>query len=478
MSQDHIALYLNALKDVIALHWLPAASDDISRQMAQCSMRVIAQLSVELDSSPGVKEQALGAYRQVFSRCGVRIGDPDLTDGAPVSAHQLEAQMQDWVASQINKNDKADSGSWEILCEIADISMASRKASLERLVDSLKFEDPRGEVSRLTSAQVARLQGYLRRSMQSPELCIDRVEVVPGGYSKQTFMVYLDEAANHPRHLVIRSDRFDSPRETTVRDECAVIQVLSDNGVAVPEIYSLDTSGDVLGEAFIVMSRVEGRPVGDALDVEQGSRGLALDVAVKLAHLHQVPAEAFGADIAGVSKSTVERIKAEIDYFEERWRSLDTPSIALEMAFGWLKSHLDAADGSRSLIHKDLGFHNMLVLNEELTGILDWESACIGNPAEDLGYLKRSVEQICNWQEFLDAYQGAGGHIPSPEEQDFYELWAYTWLTVMILITGALFQSGTSRDLQLGYVGTYMNTRLQAGLAAAVNRICWLPASG
>lgn len=79
------------------------------------------------------------------------------------------------------------------------------------------------------------------------------------------------------------------------------------------------------------------------------------------------------------------------------------------MLFAWLRENIPAAPPRASLIHGDAALSNFLIEDGRVTAILDWELAHIGDPAEELAYLRPSIEPILPWQEFLDHYERAGG---------------------------------------------------------------------
>jgi aminoglycoside phosphotransferase (APT) family kinase protein len=65
--------------------------------------------------------------------------------------------------------------------------------------------------------------------------------------------------------------------------------------------------------------------------------------------------------------------------------------------------------GSSAFVHGDAGPYNMLVENDRLTALLDWEFAHLGDPAEDLGIARCYAEDFMDWGEFMRVYIAAGG---------------------------------------------------------------------
>ena len=59
---------------------------------------------------------------------------------------------------------------------------------------------------------------------------------------------------------------------------------------------------------------------------------------------------------------------------------------ALELGARWLDAHRPAP-GPRVTVHGDFRLGNLLVGPDGLRGVLDWELAHAGDPAEDIGWL-------------------------------------------------------------------------------------------
>jgi len=262
---------------------------------------------------------------------------------------------------------------------------------------------------------------------------------------------------------VVRLDWANSAVGTTVVDEFRIIQTLFNAGVKVPQPYAMEPTGTVLGGPFLLVSKAEGTNLGDALNVRGGTLAFAQDLARTLAKLHAVPANSFDDSVDGAHESVRERILREITKFEADWRALDEPSPALETAFAWLRQNVDLADGPRCLIHKDVGCHNMLAKDDQVSVLLDWETAAIGTAAQDLGYAHPSVIQMCDWEDFIAAYVEAGGVAPSQAQIDYYTLWGFTWTYTMVLQTRAILASGVN-DVRVAFAATYLLSRTGARL--------------
>jgi aminoglycoside phosphotransferase (APT) family kinase protein len=62
-------------------------------------------------------------------------------------------------------------------------------------------------------------------------------------------------------------------------------------------------------------------------------------------------------------------------------------------------------DDVQCLLHCDFGPHNVLVHNEQVAGILDWESVRIGDPAEDISTFLQSCGGKIGFNQAMEWYE-------------------------------------------------------------------------
>jgi aminoglycoside phosphotransferase (APT) family kinase protein len=277
-----------------------------------------------------------------------------------------------------------------------------------------------------------------------------------GGRSKQTALLSFDGLRELPEGIVIRRDQMVQTMTGSVVTEFPLLQKLFDAGVAVPQPLFLETSEAALGKPFAVVERLPGMSLGTHFSVPE-QREVALALAEQLAKLHSIPAAQF-ADVfpsAPLEDSPSLRLR-RLEEMRSAWSQLSsTPSITMEAAFRWLEQNIDCATGPLSLVHGDLGFHNMLIDGPRLTAILDWETAHIDHPACDLGYVRPVIEQMVPWSEFMNRYRAAGGRAITPREVHFFGMWEIIGINIRLRHCRTLYETGGTEDPMLGEVGTY-----------------------
>ena len=280
---------------------------------------------------------------------------------------------------------------------------------------------------------------------------VTAVRQLAGGRSKITTLVKQEGASGLPEELVVRQDwAGGGVQGTTVVSEFDLLQAVSAAGLLVPKPFLIESS-DVLGAPFLLVARLPGVQLGSYFHPPR-SEGMVLDLAGQLARMHQLPLEPFVA--AGVKPGcrTVDEMRAALAGFRSAQHKIGVPSPSILLAIDWLEQQCPKIDtGLSALVHNDIGAHNLLVDDDRLSGILDWELAAIDHPALDLGYARDWIGQVMPWQRFMERYREAGGPSFSSLELDFYTLWAAIRIYVLLINARAAIAAGMIRDMEVVY---------------------------
>ena len=131
-----------------------------------------------------------------------------------------------------------------------------------------------------------------------------------------------------------------------------------------------------------------------------------------------------------------------------------------------MKANASCVQHQDVLVHGELLLHNMLVDDGRLTAVIDWETAHIGHPGEDLGYIRPVIEQMIDWEEFLETYEAAGGIRMSTQEIDFFVIRSVLNLIAMIQYARSAFESGHLADIHIVEVSASLIPKLVNRLAS------------
>ena len=240
------------------------------------------------------------------------------------------------------------------------------------------------EVREMHRFDEAALAAYMRAHVPAFSGAL-QVRQFSGGESNPTFLL-----RDGSRDYVLRKKPPGKllPSAHQVDREYRIMTALQKSDVPVPETYNLCQDESVIGTAFFLMQKVEGRVLRDPLlrELEHADRGAYYDHFIRsLAALHTIDIEARGLGDFGRPGSYFER---QIGRWSKQYTASQTEDIG-EMAalMNWLPKHIPE-DDSVSVVHGDYRPENSIchASEPEILAIVDWELSTLGHPLGDLGY--------------------------------------------------------------------------------------------
>src|SRR5580704_1802794 len=285
------------------------------------------------------------------------------------------------------------------------------------------------EASGLASVLAARL-----RALWDAQVEVTGVRPLPGGASRESWDVRVRTAgaAHLPageRRLVLLRDAGDRARypDKDVAVEAAVMTAARTAGVPVAEIYDYG-AGDqhcVLGRAYLLMEHLDGETIPRRLLRDEAYAavrpGLARRLGEVLARIHRVDPD---------SVPGLPRVDA-LGQVTGLYQAFAEPRPALEIGLRWLARHRPAP-AADALVHGDFRTGNLMIGEDGLHGVLDWELAHRGDPGQDLGWLCTKAWRFGSASpvggfgiraDLMAGYAAGGGTPPDEETQRWWELY-------------------------------------------------------
>jgi aminoglycoside phosphotransferase (APT) family kinase protein len=280
------------------------------------------------------------------------------------------------------------------------------------------------EASGLASVLAARL-----RALWGTRVEVTGVRLLPGGASRESWDVRVRTAgaADLPageRRLVLLRDADDRARypDKDVAVEAAAMTAARTAGVPVAEIY--DYGVGVLGQAYLLMEHLDGETIPRRLLRDEAYAavrpGLARRFGEVLARIHQVDPDS----VPGLPRvDALGQVAGLYEAFAE-------PRPALEIGLRWLARHRPAP-APDTLVHGDFRTGNLMIGEDGLHGVLDWELAHRGDPGQDLGWLCTKAWRFGSASpvggfgaraDLMAGYAAAGGIPPDEQTQRWWEL--------------------------------------------------------
>lgn len=320
----------------------------------------------------------------------------------------------------------------------------------------------------------APVERFLRQHARGgPETRIVEHKMLAGGRSKVTVLLAQQGARDLPDEMILRQDWSASVVGSTVLGEFALLERLYEKGIKVPQPLAQFTEKSADANPYIVVARSSGSTYGGDHHALPPIEAPILAMAEQLGRIHALePGQFIG--IPGIEERNY--TPAQLQATLATYRSVveqfgDPPSAIVHEVLSWLERHVaTAAAGPRSLVHGDIGFHNSLCLDAELSVILDWELAHVGSAAYDLGYLRNAIVDDAQWTRFMAAYRAAGGPDVSAFHVDYFHLLACLWFYQLVLQARAALQAGMLHDIAVAAACADIMPVSMEVMAAALER--------
>ena len=497
---DDRALYYRQLRETIATVFAPELTSAAAKDAVGLVDRILAEFIVEEEWAPALSQEFGAEFESLLDEDDV-VGDrPSSGAVTPERFVELRRLAADIVADGAGSANPVERSHCRQLVDV-ERRFLERVDELRRAVLDEEPTPDAGASSTESSVTSEELAAYLRRRLpDSPELRVIRLDVVPGGRSKETLLVSLAGTIELPAEVIVRKDRPVGLLETRASDEFAILRAVYDHGgipVARPffadeaENLSDDGVGGGGGDGgtLLVMERVRGEKAGEyfpdlAAPPAEHRRAIGTQLATALAHLHAVPLDALagtGLDVhASVSE---ESLSAAVNGMAARIGDLTGPPIAaVPLARQWLLDHIDdvVPSGPLCLLQGDFGLHNTLVEADRVTALVDWEAATIGPPAREMAAAWPAATALMGWPDFVAAYRQAGGSSEATDERavTYYRVFFGLGACMSSRTGGHLFRTGDRRDLLTADSGLDAHFRAQRNLARALADAGALPGGG
>ncbi|GAB4017792.1 phosphotransferase family protein [Spirosoma koreense] len=320
---------------------------------------------------------------------------------------------------------------------------------------------------------LSRLNAYLRE--QAPEVgTIREVRQFPGGFSNLTYWLQTEDG-----EFVLRRP----PVGAAVKGghdmgrEFRVLTVLKDQYDKIPEPVVYCATTDILGAPFYVMKRLTGAilraPMASSLTISPTRmRQLSEALVDNLAVIHNLDIQKTGLSQLGKPEGYVQR---QVEGWVSRYLAAETDSIpAMNFVGNWLPKHYPI-EQPPAFLHNDYKYDNVLFATDrlsgellpQLTGVLDWEMATIGDPLMDLGatlaYWSEANDNLAyrnfnlTWlpgnltrREVVDRYADRSGRDLS--DILFYYVFGLYKNAVIAQQIYARWKQGHSRDARFGHL--------------------------
>jgi aminoglycoside phosphotransferase (APT) family kinase protein len=277
-----------------------------------------------------------------------------------------------------------------------------------------------------------------------------------GGASRETwsFNAALSDGRSMP--LILRRGTPGAPRKGSMTREALAIEAAFRAGVPEPAVLAYTDDDVTLGAQYVIMERIVGETIArrilrdEAFDAVRPR--LAEQCGEILARIHSVPVD----EVPGLERDDPLRgVRATLDSF-------DDPSPALELGMRWLTEHRPVPPREDVLLHGDFRNGNLIIGDDGIRSVLDWELVHRGDPMQDLGYLcvrawrfggPGPVGGFGAYEDLFRGYERVSGRSVDPDAVRWWEMFGTVWWGAGCMLQAARHLSGGERSVELAAIG-------------------------
>jgi aminoglycoside phosphotransferase (APT) family kinase protein len=325
----------------------------------------------------------------------------------------------------------------------------------------------------------ARLEGrildYLKSRLPAGrDFALADVKRIAVGWSHETWLFdlnYREDGRDVTLGLCLRRD----PGNTLLRhlssleEQYRVLKCLESTPLATPKVYWYEDDTAILDQPFLVMEKVPGTCPspwgrdGRAFYQAAADRGsLPASFTSTLATLHTLDWRAAGLDFLGVPAKGRDFALREI----AKWRELialseHPPEPILTDLIAWLEANAPESE-QVVLVHGAYRTGNLLIHDDRISAVLDWELQVLGDPMYDVAYVLSDLNRegtpllsnLVDRDAFFRDYEAQTGFTIDEQRCRYYNaLYAMRSVAFWMSASG-LYASGRSDDIRLARSST------------------------
>ncbi|WP_420440141.1 phosphotransferase family protein [Candidatus Poriferisodalis sp.] len=313
------------------------------------------------------------------------------------------------------------------------------------------------------------LDAVLRREIADCARLED-AERLSGGASMETYRLRCRRAADPQAsfEICLRRGPDGEDREgdnvTGVAAEALCMSTARSAGVPEPEVLYVLEPADGVGAGFL-MEWLDGVTLGARIarspDLDEARKQLAFQCGQEMARIHSVDVDATGL-------RSVLRQFEPADYLTETWdryKELPTPQPMIDYAARWLSEQLSGRGPVQlTLVHNDFRNGNIMVdADIGLNAVLDWETAHIGDPMRDLGWMCTNswrfgqrhlpVGGFGHYEDLFAGYENVAGHAVDRDRVQYWEVFGSFWWAVGCLGMADRYRTGSDATVERPGIG-------------------------
>lgn len=309
--------------------------------------------------------------------------------------------------------------------------------------------------------QLQGLEEFCRRQFGSA--AVEDLQILSGGASMESYAFSCSGIQMVMRRLPVSDGGEADPTfcvgTLPLSLQADLIELCQKRQVSVPRILARLTPEDNLGVGF-VMEKMAGEALPQKLLKEpkysNALKSLTEQATRALASIHQVPIDALPNSLPYYSSKQLVENQLNI------YNLVGARIPVFEFAFSWLMLNAPQTQDD-SLVHGDFRLGNLLITEEGLSAVLDWELSHRGDRLRDVAYFctpswrfgRHHLEAggYDSQENWIAAYEKASGQ---PVVRDDFQWWLIfntLWWGVSCMQMGYAYRDGSVATLERTIIG-------------------------
>ena len=308
----------------------------------------------------------------------------------------------------------------------------------------------------------AQIGQFIGRTFPGAQL-ID-VQQLTAGASQQTFRISVRHREGHEANYALRRAQPGLERssygQVSPSVEAELLELASSAHVPVPKVIESLHSTDGLGDGYL-MEWLQGETMGQRIvklpELQSARENLAFECGQALARIHAI-------EVPNQLQEALHSVSPE-ELVRETWEAyitLETPQPMIDFTAQWLLNNLPPESDS-ALVHGDFRNGNLMVTEQGITAVLDWELCHLGDPMRDLGWLcvnswrfgRRDlpVGGFGTVDELVAGYEAQAGTCIDRDALHFWEVFGSFWWSVTTLGMAQTWRTGETPSVERPVIG-------------------------
>lgn len=278
-----------------------------------------------------------------------------------------------------------------------------------------------------------RLQKYIAE--REPGSRITDFRYLASGFESDVYEFILHLPGGETQPLILRQYAGGGAAEKEIR-EAAGMGRLFQAGYPVPKVFHHEVDSAILGQPFITIEKLNGRPLWPVLAGEgrEESAGQLYQFGALLASLHRLDWREFTGN-AALYEEKPERLLGELFAASRRlYEQFDVPGFL--SIVDWLESHQPMVAVRPAVVHLDFHANNVFLRDDGRLAVIDWTQVTVADYRTDLCWTLMIMGDYGQpgWREvILQGYQSAADW--AVEQLDYFNVITYAKLLASTVIS-------------------------------------------